>query len=148
MVSRSEVISDSLIAGLTELRGAVETTEDRAGVDPQGVVRAGLSLASVLPKAAPGMVAAAESGAIERILGSDLVSTQAVSQIEILARGFTRGSAQFDRAPVDVGGPVSLVKLFRDPDINRALRYFATVAKSIGQELAAPGQPTAERKDR
>lgn len=130
-VSRSEVIGDSLIAGIHELQGA----EGAAEVDLAETAQSALSLAAVLPKAAPGMVYAVESGAIDKLLASGVVSAEALPQVELLARALAQGSLDFDRRPVEVGGPVSLVKLLRDPDINRALSFFATVAKAVGREL-------------
>jgi uncharacterized protein YjgD (DUF1641 family) len=53
----------------------------------------------------------------------------------VLARGVGRGNAEFAASPVAVGGIFSLGKLLKDPDINRALSFAATVAKAVGQEL-------------
>lgn len=143
-VARSEIIGDSLLAGITELRSTLENNPalKDSGVDLQAVTDAGVSLAAVLPQAAPGMVRAVESGAIDRLLASDLVSPEAVGQVEILARGFARGQEQFDHRPVEIGGPLSLLRLLKDPDVNRAISYFATVAKAVGQELSAGSTPS------
>ncbi|MEQ6902906.1 DUF1641 domain-containing protein [Nocardioides sp. YIM 152588] len=142
MVSRSEIIGDSLLASIGDLRSTVENSPGLkdSGVTVQELTESAASLAAVLPKAAPGMVAAVESGALDRVLASDLVGPDAVDQIEVLARGFARGKEEFADRPVAIGGPLSLVRLFKDPDINRALSYFATVAKAVGEELAAPPQ--------
>ena len=48
------------------------------------------------------------------------------------------GSERFAKDPIEVGGMFSLLGLLKDPDINRSLSFFATVAKSVGQELAKP----------
>ncbi len=133
-VSRSEVIGDSVISSIADVRRAAEA-DGASDVDVAGVLKSVVQLAGVLPKAAPGMVSAVESGAIDRLLTSELVSSQAVDQIEIVARGLTQGSARFASNPVEVGGLFSLGRLLKDPDINRALSYFATVAKAIGSEL-------------
>ncbi|MEZ5093479.1 DUF1641 domain-containing protein [Nocardioides sp.] len=140
LVSRSEIIGDSLLANITDLRTTVENSPGLkgSGVGVQEVAESAASLAAVLPKAAPGMVAAVESGAIDRLLGSDLVSPEAVDQIAVLARGLARGKEDFANRPVEVGGLLALPKLLKDPDVNRALSYFATVAKAVGQELAKP----------
>jgi len=58
--------------------------------------------------------------------------------VQVLARAFVKGSEEFQRRPIEVGGPVSLLRLLRDPDVSRALSFFATVAKSVGKELADP----------
>lgn len=137
LVSRSEVISQSMVEGVDDLRAMAAGNPGDAPVDFGAVVSAGRQLAGVLPKAAPGMVHAVESGAIDTLLGSDLVSTEAVDQISLLARGLVKGGDRFAAQPVQIGGLLALGKLLKDPDINRALSYFATVAKSVGQELAA-----------
>ncbi len=144
LVARSEVIGDSLIAGVAELRETVEETESDSKIDVGEVAKAGLSLAGALPKAAPGMVAAVDSGVIDRVLSSALVSPQAIDQVGMLAGALTRaGELQAAGHGVAVHGMLSLPKLLKDPDINRALSYFATVAKVVGAELAAPAQPNA-----
>ena len=97
-----------------------------------------MSLASVLPKAAPGIAAAAESGVIERLLSSDIASPEAVEGLAVIARGVGRGSAAFETGrAVDASGVRGITRVLRDPDIQRALTYGATIAKAIGQELAA-----------
>jgi hypothetical protein len=136
-VGRSEVIGDSLISGIQELRGPDGPSAD-AAVDLAAVAGAGMQMASILPKAAPGMVEAVESGAVDKLFATAIVSAEALPQVNVLARAFVAGSEEFDRSPLEVGGPVSLVRLLRDPDINRALSYFATVAKAVGRELAHP----------
>lgn len=131
-VGRSEVIGDSLIAGLTELRGT------QPPPDLAETLKSGVALASALPKAAPSLQRMVESGAVDKLLATTEVSAEALDQVELLARAMVRGSETFERRPVEVGGPVSIVKLLRDPDINRALSFFATVAKEVGRELAHP----------
>ena len=64
------------------------------------------------------------------------MSAEALPEVELLAKSLARGSERFRTDPVEVSGPVSLVRLLRDPDVNRALRYFATIAKTVGEDLA------------
>lgn len=138
-IARSEIIGDSLLANITDLRSTVENNPaiKESGVDLQSLADAGASLAAVLPQAAPGMVSAVESGVIDKLLASGIFGPDALGQIELLARGLVRGGDTFNRQPVEVGGPVSLLRVLKDPDVSRALSFFATVAKAIGQELAA-----------
>lgn len=145
LVARSEVIGSSLLGGVTELREAVEgnTTLREADIDLAALVDAAAILASVLPKAAPGMAAAVESGAIDKLFSSGIVDDEAVDRVATLAQGLVEGGRKFTSDPVPIGGALSLLKLLKDPDINRALSYFATVAKAMGVELAkSPGGPT------
>lgn len=130
-VARSEVIGDNLASGLTEIRGSGDSE-----VDLPGLIQSGMSLASVAPKAVPGLVNAVESGAIDKLLSAGVVSAEALPQVEMLARGLARGSEQYAATPVEVGGLLSLPKLLKDPDIARALSFFATVAKAVGKEIS------------
>lgn len=132
MVSRSEVIGDSLLAGVTDLRDG----SAQSGVDLAAVFIAASRIASVLPKAAPRMVSAIESGAVDKMLATAEVSAEALPQVELLAQSLVNGTERFRTDPVTVSGPVTLVKLMRDPDITRAISFLATVAKSLGQDLA------------
>lgn len=145
-VARSEVIGDSLLASLAELRATAGSSTLLAGtqVDLKAVAEAAASLAAVLPKAAPGMVAAVETGAIDKLFASGVVGTEAVEQVAVFAHGLVKGSRAFANDPVRIGGPISLLRLLKDPDINRALSFFATIAKSIGREIAT-AQPTNQR---
>lgn len=140
LVARSEVIGDNLVAGLTEIRSA-----SKSDVDLPGLVQSGVSLAAVAPKAIPGLVNALESGAIDKLLSAGVVSAEALPQVELLARGLARGSKDYAAQPVEVGGLLSLPKLLKDPDIARAISFFATVAKAVGQEIAHSDQSTTDR---
>jgi hypothetical protein len=139
MVSRSEVIGDSIVESLAEVRGAGESSA--SAVDIGAVVQSGIALAGVLPKATPGMVAAVESGAIDKLLASGVVSGQALDQVAMLARGLVTGTEDFGNNPVEVNGLLSLTKLLKDPDIRRSLSFFATVAKAIGKQIEAGPVP-------
>ena len=79
-----------------------------------------------------------------RLFASGILGAEAVDQVSVLAEGLVRGSRAYAVDPVPVGGLVSLAKLLKDPDISRALSFYATVTKSIGQQLAAD-QPTRQR---
>lgn len=138
MVARSETIGASVVDGVKELRETVDASTAGQDLDLGAIASAAVSLAAVLPKAAPGMVAAVDSGAIDRVLGSGIVSPESVDQVATLAAGLANGSRTFGTDPVRVSGPLSLVRLLRDPDISRALSFFATVARAVGQELAKP----------
>lgn len=147
LVARSETVGDNIMGSVAELRATVQgnTALADAGVDVKALLEAGVSLAAVLPKAAPGMVAAVETGAIDKLFTSGVVGAAAVDQVATLAGGLVAGGRAFESDPVKVGGPLSLLRLLKDPDVNRAISYFVTVARSIGQELAAasPATPSA-----
>jgi len=136
-IARTEVIGDNLVDGIDELRGAAQNEERASGLDVQALAEAGKSLARSLPKAAPGIAAAVESGALEKLVASGVLGEESIDQVALLGRGLARGAGAYATRPVEVGGTLSLLRLLKDPDISRAISYFATVAKSIGQELGA-----------
>jgi Protein of unknown function (DUF1641) len=137
-VARSEVIGDSVIDSVAELRTVLSenTALADSGVDVKALVEAGVSLAAVLPEAAPGMVAAVRSGALDTLFASGVLGPEAIGQVAVVAAGLVQGGRDFAARPVEVGGPVSVLRLLKDPDVNRTISYFATVARAIGRELA------------
>lgn len=124
LLSRSELIGNSLLEGFAELQTTAKENEALAGSDInlEELLGSVLQLAAIVPKAAPGLADAAATGAVDKLA--------------LLGHGLVKGDDRFASDPVKVGGPISLLRLLKDPDINRALSYFATVAKAVGQELA------------
>ena len=122
LVARSEVIGDSVLAGVTEVREALSGTDRPLVLDVD------------LPRIAD---------TATRLVQSDLLDPTAVDTISLLARGLVRGGDDFAASPVPVTGVLSLGKVFKDPDVRRALSYFATVAKAVGRELEAEPRPPA-----
>ena len=136
-IARSEVIGDNLVDGIDELRGAAQYEESDSGLDVRALTDAGKSIARSLPQAAPCIAAAIESGVLEKLVASGVLGEESIDQVALLGRGLAKGATAYATRPVEVGGPLSLLKLLKDPDISRAISYFATVAQTIGQELAS-----------
>lgn len=124
-VGRSETIGDSVISGLTELRGVVDSGAllPDLGAPLPDLLAAVRQLAGILPQIAPQVVAAVEAG------GAD--------ELALFTTGLARGHADFIRNPVEVGGIRSIGRLLRDPDVARTLSYLATIGKAVGRELGA-----------
>ena len=118
-VARSETIGDSLFASVDELRTTVAGNETLAGFDAAGLL-----------------------DSAHRLAASGVVSPPAIDSMATVARGIVAGGERFTQDPVEVTGIFSLTRLLKDPDIRRALSSGATVARSLGQELAAPVSPT------
>ena len=139
MIERSETIGASIGDGIVELRQTFAANPALQGrdVNPDEIVSS-LIARVVEHSALNDLVAAAESGVIDRILGSGITDPAAVDQLSTLAAGLATGSERFATAPIEIGGMFSLLGLLKDPDINRSLSFFATVAKAVGQELAKP----------
>ncbi|TIC82614.1 DUF1641 domain-containing protein [Nocardioides sp. GY 10127] len=121
-LARSESIGASLMEAVVDARATVEGNELLGELQVD------------VPKVA---------GAAVRLINADLLTPEAVDQVSVLARGLVQGGEDYKAAPIEVGGPLSLLKLLKDPDVNRAISYFATVAKAIGREVAkGPDTPT------
>jgi hypothetical protein len=116
-LARSEVIGDSLISGISELR---ETAGASGALSLEG-----LDLKS-----------ATEAG--RRLMGSGMLSADTLDQLAVLARGLAQGRESFGTDPVEVKGALGALRLLKDPDINRAISYGATVLRAVGRELDAP----------
>ncbi|MDO5627065.1 MAG: DUF1641 domain-containing protein [Mobilicoccus sp.] len=95
-----------------------------------------VEVAAVVPRAVPGLLHFVNSGVIENVIDSDMVTPEAVDAVSVVARGMVRGTDRWRVAPLPVTGPVTLTRLLRDADIQRAISYAACVAKAVGQELA------------
>ena len=91
MIERSETIGASIGDGIVELRQTFAANPALQGrdVNPDEIVSSLIALAGALPAATPGIVAAAESGVIDRILGLGLVvlETQGLEEIHVDDRG-------------------------------------------------------------
>lgn len=120
LIGRSEVIGDSLLSGIPELLATAK--ESPAGqLDVQGLLTSAQTLAGALPQAAPALAEVAGSGVTD--------------DLALISRAVVKGREQFATDPVAVPSVFTLMRLFKDPDIGRAISYLATVAKALGQEL-------------
>lgn len=144
-LERGDTITESVVEGVHEIRSAAADGPGLTALqdlDTHAVVDGVTRLAATLPKVAPALAAAAESGLIEQLTDADLLSPTAVTSMSVLARGLVHGIEADATHPAPISGPISLIKALRDDDVSRALGLFLTIAKSIGRELAAP-QPAA-----
>ncbi|WP_183097947.1 DUF1641 domain-containing protein [Nocardioides pelophilus] len=136
LVSRSETIGDALVDGIDELRGVAAASNEAMGTLELGEILASLmTLSSSLPKITPAVTRVVDSGLIEHVLDSGITDPAMVTEIARIGRGLTAGAGRATTDPIAVNGLFSAMKLLKDPDIQRAVSYFAAVAKSIGVEL-------------
>jgi len=137
-VSRSETIGDALVDGIDELRGVAAANSEAVGSLELGAILASvMTLSSSLPRITPAVTRVVDSGLIEHVLDSGITDPAMVTEIARIGRGLTAGAERAETEPVPVNGLFSAMKLLKDPDIQRAVSYFAAVAKSIGVELAS-----------
>lgn len=136
-VSRSETIGDALVDGIDELRGVAAANSEAVGSLELGAILASvMTLSTSLPRITPAVTRVVDSGLIEHVLDSGITDPAMVTEIARIGRGLTAGAQRADAEPLPVNGLFSAMKLLKDPDIQRAVSYFAAVAKSIGVELA------------
>ncbi|GAB98150.1 hypothetical protein BJY21_001385 [Kineosphaera limosa] len=145
LAERGDTITETLAEGLTELRTTVESTPGADDLDIRELTESAVLLAGAAPKAVPGMLAFVDSGIIDRLIDSEILSPAAVDEVSRLSRGVVRGSADYRADPHRIDGPRAMFKAMRDPDVTRALSYLLTVAKAIGRELNAPATPPTSR---
>lgn len=116
LLRRTDEIGGSLAAGLTELK-ATDLTGLGGGIDVLALLAAAKTFASQAPE----------------LIG--VLTPAMTEQVALVGRGLEAGAAAYASAPVPVTGLLSLTRLFKDPDILRAISYASTVAKAIGREL-------------
>ncbi len=128
-ISRSETISDSLADGVTELRGIGAG----AGLPSPGelatLLQQLLTLTGPLTHSLP---------ALEQLLTSDLADPRVIETASMASRAIIAGGSGPRATPVT--GILGLLRALRDEDVSHALGFVLGIAKSLGQELRAPGR--------
>lgn len=139
LLRRSETILDSVVASAGELRTTVDGLPAAAGVVPglgdidvRESAAAATGLFGALPDMAPALIRGAQSGAIDALTSPALVHV-----LKLAAAGVDDGLSDSD--PIEVKGALSLGRILKDPDVARALGFFATLTRSIGRRL--PDEP-------
>lgn len=125
---RAEEIGDAVIEGVSDLRtvaGSSAEAERLSALKPGEILTSMLALSMELPKVTP---------AVTQVLDAGIADPPVVDQIAKLGRSVAAGAAQAVTDPIQVSGPVSLLRALRDPQIARGLGFFLSVAKAIGAE--------------
>ncbi len=120
LIGRSDEIGATLMEGFADLRATVESNESLAGAksfDFAAITGSVNDFIAVLPQV------------------KELLTPGTLAQLGMLARGLSAGSEQYPKDPVPIGGLLSLMKLIKDPQINAAISYAATVLRAVGREL-------------
>ena len=143
LVSRSETIGEALLDGVQDLRQVADANPQLEDLDPGAILGSLLALSSSLPKLTPAITRLVDAGLIDGVLDSGITSPIVLDQISKLGRGLASGAEQAAIAPVHVPGAFGLLKLLKDPDINRGLGFFLSVVKAIGGELGPVRDQTA-----
>lgn len=135
-LQRSEVIGDSLIAGLSDFRAMQEAGDNPLkGIDLKELGASLAQVAQAAPRVTPALVKVVDSGLVDVVMSSGITEPAVIDQVGKLGRGLARGAEQAERNPITVGGPLALLRQLRDPDIARGMSFFLNVLKSMGAEL-------------
>lgn len=128
LLSRGEVIGDSLVSAVDELRGASGgAARSLSAVDLEGLASSLATLSGSVVRATP---------ALNSLLSSDLTDPKAVDVISRLANALVQAREQIQRDPDVPAGVFSLLRVLKDPDVARGLGYLVEVARSFGKQLA------------
>lgn len=135
-VSRSEVIGEAMVDGVTEVRGLVDASEIAGPADLAGLAATAVALSSALPKLTPSITRVADEDLIGSVLDSGIVSADSLAHIGLLATAVNQGAADAAVDPIEVKGAFSVYRQLKDPDIARGLGYTLSILKAVGRQVA------------
>lgn len=126
LVRRAEEIGDSVVEGVSDLKALAGTSfngQRLADLKPGEILSSVLALSMALPRVTP---------AVTQVLDAGIADPPVVEQIAKLGRGVLAGAEKAKTEPIEVKGPLSLLRALKDPDIARGVGFFLSVAKAIG----------------
>ncbi len=123
LARKGEVIGDTLAEVLNEVRAAGKAT----GLDVRETSRQLSTLIPTLAEASP---------AINRILASPIVEPEPIAVLSEAAEALVKGLQAAQANQTKVVGIRGLLKVTKDPDVQRGLGFLVEVAKVFGRDLA------------
>lgn len=138
-LQRSEVIGNALAESFTDLR-TLQGADDNPlrplmGIDLKELAGSLAAVAKASPRVTPALTKVVDSGLIDAVMDSGITEPAVIQQVGKLGRGLAQGAEAARSNPINVGGPLALLKQLKDPDIARGLSFFLNVLKSMGAEL-------------
>ncbi|MET7392794.1 DUF1641 domain-containing protein [Dactylosporangium sp. NPDC005572] len=125
LLSRGDTIADSIGEAVRELRPAGSSVDVGQLLDiGQQCVAAAPAVLTMLP-------------VLESVAASELSDPRLIDLASTVSRAAVRGAAEASREPAPKAGLRTLWRAYRDEDVARALAFVVTIAKALGQELAA-----------
>lgn len=128
LVSRGEVIGDSLSEAVSELRGARGNVQPLSSFDLQGLANSLATLSGSVVRATP---------ALTSLLSSQLIDPKAVDVIAQLGSALVQARERIDEDASFPTGVIGLLRTLKDEDVSRGLGYLIQVARSFGRQLSA-----------
>lgn len=137
LLRRGEVIGDSLLCGVAELRVAASTNGQPAwpSLDIAGLSDTVTRLSAAAIGATP---------AVERLLRSPLTDPQTAEVLAQVGEALLEGKEAAAADPRGPKGVFALMRVTKDPDVSRGLGFLIEIARAFGQKLA-PEPPKKER---
>lgn len=138
LLRRAEVIGDSLISGLAEVRDAATSTNGHRSwpsLDLPALADTATRLSSAAIDAAP---------AVERLLQSPLTDPQTAEFIALAGEALLEGKKAAAAEPRGPRGVFALMRVTKDPDVSRGLGFMIHIARAFGQKLAP--EPTKTKR--
>lgn len=138
LLGRSPEILENLSGSL----GMLKVGMDASGIDPdefreipmKEIVKETPTFARVLPAAAP-LARKAVDEDILKVLGeSTMFNPEVIDVLTIMTTGLSHAAIEVQENR-KLLSPMKLLWRLRDPDLNRALRFFTTMLQAVGQQL-------------
>ncbi|WP_432989623.1 DUF1641 domain-containing protein [Dactylosporangium sp. CA-233914] len=125
LLQRGDTIAESIGEAVRELRPAGSSVDVGALLDlGQQCVAAAPAVLTMLP-------------VLENVADSELSDPRLIELASTVSRAAVRGAAEAKREPARKAGLRTLLRASRDEDVARALTFAVSIAKALGQELAA-----------
>lgn len=145
LVSRSEVIGDSLADGLNEVKGLAEANKPKQPIDIAAVISSLMSMASALPKLAPAVTRVADDGVVDALFDSGMTDPKTLDLMGTLVQALNTGAAEARAAHKQ--GVLSMARQLKDPDVQRGLGFTMSMLRALGRELD-PSQSTGRTAEK
>ncbi len=139
-VSRSELIGEALVDGVSEIRELSGASATARPLDIGALASSMFALSSAIPKLTPAITRVADDSVLGNLLDSGIVSQESLAHIGLLATAVNQGAADATLKPIEVKGARSIYRQLKDPDVARGLGYTLNILKAVGRELAAEQQ--------
>lgn len=125
LLRRGQTITDTLADGLADLKTAAATSDfdvDDARDQAQDLLALSRSVAS-------------SSGDLAALLGSGMLRPDVVALLGQTADALVEARAEATDADPEITGPISAVKVLRDPEVQKGLSFLVGVARSLGRRM-------------
>ncbi|MBS4727592.1 DUF1641 domain-containing protein [Mycobacterium sp. SM1] len=130
LLRRAEVISDSVVCGVAELREATASANGQRAwpsVDIAAISDSVTRLSSAFIACTP---------AVERVLRSPLADPQTAEVLAQVGEALSEGREAIAADPRGPKGVFALMRAMKDPDVSRGLGFMIHIARAFGQKLA------------